>query len=355
MPAALGPVARGGSALQRLRALFLLRRFGEAFALAERLLDEGPTEEARRALAWPWGGVVPDLGSAPEHLAPDLAALARLTRARPKSPWALFYRGLLMRRCGLKGHADALAAVLDFSPARYGWMRFELARSLLHGRKHAQALSLLDELLRRPGADWTCRGFRAEALFGLGRGEEAQRSLARAAKDLPAHRGDLLAWRGQLLLWLGRPREALPVLDEAASLSARYAFAWRGAALVALGRPKEALRDFDRALALKPWDLEALIWRGEARRATGDLKGALADLDAAAALSKSPWAYCHRGLVHAALGRERALLEDGRRAFDGGGAALLGKELPKSAQAARAALARLSRLPHGDCRAMERL
>jgi Flp pilus assembly protein TadD len=98
------------------------------------------------------------------------------------------------------------------------------------------------------------------ALWGLGRGEQALESYDRALlldpRSFEAHCN-----RGKVLNETDHPEEAIESFNKAVELAPQSADAYnnRGSAFAALGRNAEALESYDRALAINP-ELAEVCW-----------------------------------------------------------------------------------------------
>ncbi|MGK3952479.1 tetratricopeptide repeat protein [Microbacterium sp. I2] len=171
------------------------------------------------------------------------------------------------------------AGILALGIADYRWVGDDLDRRLRASVVHvaataiarhkageaAAALSFLEEVTRRtPSWPWA-HAFRAHALMGLGRYEEAMDSATRAISldsDNPWWR----ILRAEICVAAEWYTEALEELDRSNSvpLSAVAVNPLRGAALYGLGRRAEALEAFDRAIDLSPTDPLRRMERGRA-------------------------------------------------------------------------------------------
>lgn len=303
--------ARGRAALgDKFKALMKLRRYKEAFAAAERILDGNPSLPDIRCFwdPWEWDERV----SREERLA-ELAALERALGKAPPGPWLHYYRGSLKGPEALS-HFERLA---DYPAKRYGWMWFKAGLTALSAADFPRAAAWFKRSLAGRPAEWRAHCFLAESFLCRGDDEAAFAAMDRALKSVPEQeRGQVLAWRGAFELWLGRYERALVLLDEAESLGAQCAFCWKGAALLKLGRPIAAIAELDRGLAAYPLDFEAYVWRGEAKRELGLYQEALADLNERASEVPSRttpvwmWARFNRALVRKALGDTAGMIAD---------------------------------------------
>ncbi len=272
-------------------------RFPEAFAEAEKILNEGPSLAEIRVLLIPW--------TREEAAQKGAAWLAALDGLKAPEPWLHLYRGTL--RPGKSGLAD-LRRLDRWTGPRYGWMQFRAGQNFLCQGEFPEARRRLERALKFPPVDWRIRSFLAECLLCLGRPSDALAEIEQARDLAPREEvGEALAWRGAFKLWLGRYPEAREDLDWAHALGARHAAVWRAAARLKLGHKKEALALLDAAVRETPGDREAWVWRGEARRELGLRRGAREDL------SREPvgaWALFNRALLCAAERNFPALRSD---------------------------------------------
>lgn len=255
--------------LTRFAALMRLDRFAEGVAVAERILDAGPTLEQTRAFWDPWRW---ELWRLPESRRRRRLAAAAALKARP---WDRYLRGCLTV------DRAARAAELSRLPSsrRYGWMQLRAGWALLGEGGFARARAVLGRAARAEPLDWWAQGFLGEAFVGLGDWERARRALDGAVRLAPpAEKAAALAWRGELELWRGRWDAAEADLRRALAGGSLFARAWLGACALMRGRVAASLRLLDAAVAAYPRDREAYVWRGEALRRAGRLEEALADL-----------------------------------------------------------------------------
>jgi tetratricopeptide (TPR) repeat protein len=321
MARALPAVERPSSLFERFekfKLLAALRRYPEAIAEAERILDEELSHRTVEVVKFPWSRVLFARADTQAAFEDDRRLLRALARRRPRSPWAGYFLAQLKYRPDAE-QAACLEAAARAPAARYGWMRREVGVMRLEHYDYAGAVEAFRVSARstKPGL-WRSHAFCAETYVFLGRGERALREFLRAVEAAPDYeKGEALAWMGELCLWLGRYEDALRLCEEAIPRGGLYGYCWRAAALLKLGRTEEALQAFDLGLKVMPRDREAYMWRGETRRIVGDDEGALADLNEAplegVAPSRWMWHDFNRALVHAALGSEDAMIADYNR------------------------------------------
>jgi len=197
------------------RALLELRQLREAYRTFSYLLSEFPEEvEAHRGLA----AVTHDLGQMAEAIQ-HLDEVARLD-PRDGKPYRL--KGLILKDLGnLESSEEAYRAALQRElPASFRQaVRAELADVLLQQTRYAEALNVLEETTGEPDTPSAARlSAQIEALWRLGRVEEADRLLQPALMDFPRH-ARLWLLRGRVLLEQRKPTEAVQALRRAAELA----------------------------------------------------------------------------------------------------------------------------------------
>lgn len=285
-----------------------LKRYEDAFAFGERIIDADRGLRTMQILGHPWSNLATYQLDRAKAFARDAEVLRDLAARGRGSPWTAYY---LIPVGG--GTADGLAAALDAAPAeRFAWMRQDLGRRLIRERRFLEATRAFElAFASSKPKDWRALAFAAEAFLCLGRPREAFKAFGAARKTAALHadQGDSLAWEGELRLWAGQYRRALEVLDRAVELEAPFAFCWRGAAKHLLGRSREGLADLEEGLRHFPRDAEAYVWRAEIQRALGKRELALESL--AVAESKLAqdseeesrlWVHALRGLLRADAG-----------------------------------------------------
>jgi tetratricopeptide (TPR) repeat protein len=130
---------------------------------------------------------------------------------------------------------------------------------------NAEALKLLNEYVERYPQVASARYYRALALNGLGRQQEALDDVDKALADNPYN------LKAQML---------------------------KGDLLAALGRRPEAILLYSRVLKCDPWSVEACKQRGDCLAQMGKFDAALADLNRAARLAPvDPWVFNKRGMA----------------------------------------------------------
>jgi serine/threonine protein kinase/tetratricopeptide (TPR) repeat protein len=162
----------------------------------------------------------------------------------------------------------------------------ERGRLLLGSGKYAAALASFDKAAAQKSDDALAQRLRAEALFRLGRFEEAIEAFDRYFKTgqplESVYRG-----RGLARAELGQFPGAIDDFTKALELHPTSAVqAFRGWTHLVVDAPKLALRDFELAIELDPKNGDAYSGRGLARIRLGRHREAL--LDAAEALRQGP-------------------------------------------------------------------
>ncbi len=298
-------------------ALLCARRYREAFALGEAMLNRSVRIPSASVFLWPWWYAVSSRGSDAKmaFCADELKRVRLAGRAPGFEVWFAYCRGVLL--LGLDRDAEAMAeyAVIKRSRSpRYSMMHHAFVMHRLMAGKLKWTIAKCRALLREVPDYWWFHCRMAEALMADGAVARGLREFERAAavsSDVRARRA-VTTWHGAALLWAGRYREALEKLDEGAAIGTKiWVNCWRGAAYLKLGRRREALADLDAAIATDPQDLEAHLWRGEARRLMGRTTAALRDLDRALALDPGyVWAYFNRALARDDAGDAEGMAAD---------------------------------------------
>jgi tetratricopeptide (TPR) repeat protein len=311
-----------GGRLERFRLAMCLCDYGEAFRLAEEVLDKTRSLVHLEVLRWPSFIEEFDLGyGCVEYLRGAVRALGRRIAVSPAQPWGYYYRSILLKCLAEKTGREPGPRIKEdhrrikaLAGERYRWMRMETAKQFLYEGNLERALEEFKPVVGScdPG-NWVAQCQIGEILLCLGRPREAEKAFESAEVFAPEiDRGCVLAWKGEFYLWRGLYSRALRCLEEAARRPAQYVHCWRGGALVRLGRHEEALPVLERAMAVSPEDIEARIWRGEALYRLGRYREALKHLDSLLARLGDSNFYAHvlRGLVHGRLGDPRAMRRD---------------------------------------------
>lgn len=355
-----------GASADLRRLIALEPRDGWAKAeLADMLCDAGRFEEvwplldglksAGRGKAWYWalrGRAVALCGDASK----GLRLLRRASRLDPRCGVLPAWIGECYRRRGQ--YRKALAAfdeAIRLDPLfvySYEW-RGRLRLML------GQPLLALGDINRFVVADARHRYgpcLRAEALFKLGRYEQAMRDFDQVPQMDPRTTWNPRVGEGELatpqrreaalwedlsealrrqprnpVLWIlsgrfknaaGLRRQALEDLSRAASLSLSrrrqsQALSWRGKTILDSGADRRALRDLDESLALDPSNARARVWRAQALSRLGRNSEALREYDAALRRPKPEFsaAFEARASLHRLAGRWELACRDFARAF----------------------------------------
>jgi tetratricopeptide (TPR) repeat protein len=123
--------------------------------------------------------------------------------------------------------------------------------------KNAEALKILDQLLRSHPDNARMWNNKATALGNLGRYEEALVAYDQAVR-LDPNISEAWIGKGTTLVMLGKSEDALAAYEKAIQLNPNFASAWflKGVALCRLRKYQQALSAFDEALRLNPNDAE---------------------------------------------------------------------------------------------------
>jgi tetratricopeptide (TPR) repeat protein len=144
--------------------------------------------------------------------------------------------------------------------------------------RNAAALKLLNEYVKRYPQVAAARYYRALALNGLGRKQEALADVDKALADNPNNLKALML-KGDLLASLGRRPEAILVYSRIIKFDPKSAEAYKqeGDCLSQLGKFDAALADFNRAARLAPTDPWVFNKRGLVWFCKGDYQKAVTD------------------------------------------------------------------------------
>lgn len=162
--------------------------------------------------------------------------------------------------------------------------RFEAARARLREGRAAEALDLLDDLLKDQPAYLPALATRGSALLALGRQDEAEAVWRGALAAYPTQ--EVLVWNlGALLMERGRPAEALALAERVLAVAPAHgrALVLRGDALTAQGRYEEAVETYRRAPVTDDLLVDSFTKHGMALAALGRSGEALDLLDRAVA------------------------------------------------------------------------
>ncbi|UPT75027.1 MAG: hypothetical protein M0D55_04755 [Elusimicrobiota bacterium] len=148
----LRAIARAASpeSPERFKALMNLRRYPQALALAERVLDAGATQADAWAFSNPWDWE--DWTSRDARMRGILRDLERRLAGRP-GPWLDFYRGILGQETGLA----AFARLARRPRARYAWMLTMAGRCALVEGRLSEAESWLRGARSAEPPEWRAR------------------------------------------------------------------------------------------------------------------------------------------------------------------------------------------------------
>lgn len=290
------PRARLAAGLTRFQAHVKLGAFKKAFAEADALLAEQPSQECIDSFF-----VSPERG----ELLKVMTALKEFAAAAPGNPWPRYFLATLLSNMGRGEEAILETERLASAPRERAWMRHKHGELLLTNRRdYAGARREYEAALACVPAFWKARAALAE--IDLCQGDPAA-ALARAGELVDALPERSRPWglvvRGRLRLWTGDYAGAVLDLDPAVKAGAPAAARLRAAARLFSGDRAGAAEDLAAALGGGA-DVEALVLRGELRRLSGDAAGAIEDLGAAIRMdgSNSFWALANRALARGDAG-----------------------------------------------------
>ena len=207
-----GPLTLG----DRFKALMKLRRYKEAVATEERILDENPGLPDIRGFWDPWDW---DERVSREERRRELRAFERALGPKPRGPWLHYYRG------SLSGPEDLenFNLLAGYPAKRYGWMYFKAGSAALTAANFEQAATWFKRALAGRPVDWRAHCFLAETYLCLRKSAAAFAEMDRPAAAPRARKGHCspgaptaLARRWQAVVrGQGRlPRGAMRVLLE---------------------------------------------------------------------------------------------------------------------------------------------
>ncbi|MGK7933011.1 MAG: tetratricopeptide repeat protein [Microcystaceae cyanobacterium] len=181
----------------------------------------------------------------------------------------------------------------------------ELAKMLIATENLENALTTLNQVMKRQPDNEDAWFYRGNALGNLGRFDEAILSYDKAIEIKPDYHE---AWnnRGNALFNLGRLDEAILSYDKAIEIKPDYHQAWnnRGDTSKKLGRFKKTLSSFDKAIEFKLDDHQAWYNYGNALFNLGRLDEAISSYDKAIEFKPDyHQAWYNRGIALGNLGR----------------------------------------------------
>lgn len=164
--------------------------------------------------------------------------------------------------------------------------QLQQARAFLHSGNIAEALALIDALLRKAPRLPEANYLLGVANLMQGNAANAVAPLETALKADP-HNGPVLDHLGACLLMLNRYADAEPVLRRAASLPRAPAIVFMrlGLALLYQNRTRDAVDTLQRAVRLAPRDADCQVTLGRALHANGEAEAARAAFETALALA----------------------------------------------------------------------
>lgn len=210
----------------------------------------------------------------------------------------------------------------------------------LNAGRYADALTMIDRLLETQPRNGEAHNTRAQALFGLGRREDAARAIVKAIEAVP---DSLAFWLNKAVMEHeeGKAKEACrsamelveialhgetesPTVEQGRQMiatfeatgafpSARGYLGWLGLGCVSMkaGRPETALEFFDRAIDAASGKSDGFRWKGKALVQLDQVDEAFGLFDAAIEVDPhDPDAHYERGMAFAILGDSKRAIED---------------------------------------------
>lgn len=218
-------------------AFFSVKRLFEAEKLLRTVVAKRPDHlDAHRGLA----AIYFDQGA----LTLAVRHAQECARLEPHKGYPFWFMGVIYKDLGQYSSARAAyqqALDRELSPEQRDEAKEGLAEVLVLQKEYAEGLKILQDCPASVIDKPKMRACRAECLWGLDRGAEAQLLLDEALKEHP-HAPDLLRLRAKLYLNANEPRQAAALLEQALRLDrhdyvSRYQLAQ---AYQMLGRPTDA-------------------------------------------------------------------------------------------------------------------
>jgi tetratricopeptide (TPR) repeat protein len=177
-------------------------------------------------------------GAEPEASAREAAARLRAAAdAHPDDPDLAWAAALALARAGDPAGIERLAAFEARWPELRPEASFELGRALAAAGRDAEALGAFERALAREPGSGSVELHRALVLRRLGRHDEAEAALERAAQLEPALAPEVLLLRGVARARQGDPLEGRRLLGEAVALDGDGEAARRARALLGAAPP----------------------------------------------------------------------------------------------------------------------
>ncbi|HZF75776.1 MAG TPA: tetratricopeptide repeat protein, partial [Acetobacteraceae bacterium] len=236
-----------------------------------------------------------------------LAQFQAANQARPDDPWILFRMAEELRH--LRRHEEAESA-LDAALVLSGGPKHRIMLEMGHlahamGDRERALLRFQEAGAAAPADPWPSL-YAGQMLWRLGRPQEAQPALERAAApDTPA-RLPALMHLGHLARELGQHAAALGHFQAAAEIAPDdpWPHLYAGQELRRAGRADEARAALGRVPAGSPARSHAVMELGHVAAGAGTMEEALAHFrEAAALLPLDPWPRLHEAAALRAIGR----------------------------------------------------
>jgi tetratricopeptide (TPR) repeat protein len=176
--------------------------------------------------------------------------------------------------------------------------------SLLGEEKYEEAINLFNKAVDVRPYLYEAWYYRGNALYNLGRYEEAIASYEHVA--IKSYLYETWYYRGNALYILGRYKEAIASYEQSVAIKPYLYEAWyyRGDCLNNLDQQEKAIASYNRALAIKPDYLDAYFHRGDSLYILGRYEEAIASYDKVVAIEPDNHdAYLNLGDALYILGR----------------------------------------------------
>ncbi len=195
---------------------------------------------------------------------------------------------------------------------------FERAQAEYQAQFYADAVYLLDKVLRKDSTEAKAYWLRARCYFHLNKYLQASLDLQKAVNldsYLP-QQADYWAYQGWIQYHLQAYEESIFALKQSLDFDFNNppALSYLGAAFLALGQADSAFHYYQQALEISPMESALYIGRGQSRMYLDDYRNAVADFDRALQLNYlEAEAYRLRARARFLLDDATGCLEDFRR------------------------------------------
>jgi tetratricopeptide (TPR) repeat protein len=195
---------------------------------------------------------------------------------------------------------------------------FERAQAEYQGQFYADAVYLLDKLLRKDSTEARAYWLRARCHFHLKKYTQAAQDLQRAVslQASLSQEAEYWAYAGWIAYHLQAYNESIFSLKQSLELDFNNApaLSYLGAAFMGIGQADSALHYYQQALEISPMESALYIGRGQSRMYLEDYRNAVADFDRALQLNYlEAEAYRLRARARFLLNDAAGCLEDFRR------------------------------------------